>query len=91
MIASQILFWGITIFSILIWWQFYTSVDGRVRVLAIRLFAVKAWVYGLAGAYYLIWDFGYLRDMSGLWLRLACNIPMVVVMFEWYRYIKYKR
>ena len=91
MTISQILFWGITLFSCMIWWEFYKSVDGRMRVLVLRLFATKIWIYGLAGTYYLIWDFGYLRDVSGLWLRITCNLPMVIVMFEWYRYIKYKK
>jgi hypothetical protein len=91
MIASQIMFWGITLFSCLIWWEFYKSINGRMRVLVLRLFATKIWIYGLAGAYYLAWDFGYFRDMSGLWLRLICNLPMVIVMFEWYKYVKYKK
>jgi len=91
MILSQIIFWGITIFSALIWWEFYTSVDGRVRILSMRLFATKIWVYGIAGIYYLLWDFGYFREVSPLFLRVLCNAPMVIVMFEWYRYIKYKK
>jgi len=91
MIASQILLWGIAIFSAMIWWEFYRSVDGRMRILAIRLFLTKVWVYGLAAIYYLLWDFGYFRDDSGLWVRLICNFPMIIVMFEWYRYIKYKK
>lgn len=91
MIASQILFWGITIFSAMIWWQVYRSEGGRMKTLALHLFATKVWVYGLAGVYYLLFDFGYFHNTAGLWIRIWCNAPMVFVMFEWYRYIKYKK
>jgi hypothetical protein len=91
MILSQILFWGITIFSGLIWWEFYKSKNGRVRVLSMRLFATKVWVYGVAGVYYLLLDFGAFKDVSPLFIRVLCNAPMIIVMFEWYRYIKYKK
>ncbi len=91
MIASQVLFWGITIFSIMIWYEFHRSVDGRMRILVLRLFASKIWVYGLAGAFYLCYDFGYFRDFPQIYLRLACNLPMVVIMYQWWVHIRMKK
>ncbi len=61
MIFSQGMFWGIFIFSALIAYEFYLSRDGQLRILIIELFLSKCWCYGIAGAFYLFWDFGYLQ------------------------------
>jgi len=91
MLASQIMFWGITVFSCMIWWEFYKSRDGRMRVLVLYLFGSKTFIYGGAGLFFLLYDFGYFRDFPQLYLRLILNAPMIVIMVEWYRYIKYKK
>jgi|GEM_PF-2568761 len=90
MLISQIMFWGIFIFSLCIWYEFYRATDkGKLRSLIMELFLTKAWVYGFAGAYYLIWDLGYFQNSSALWVRIICNVPMVFVMWRLYRFIKW--
>lgn len=90
MILSELLFLGIVIFSLFIWYEFYISRDGKLRILIMELFLAKCWVYGLAGVYYLLVDFGYFDGLSTLWLRIACNLPMCIVMVRLYRWIKWK-
>lgn len=91
MIGSQIMFWVITILAVLITWEFYRSVDGRLRILMIQLFLSKVWIYGFAGTFYLFWDFGYFRSVDQLWVRLICNVPMFIIMIKLWLYIKYKK
>lgn len=90
MIASQIIFWGLATLSLNIAWRFFKSVDGRLRVLMIRLFAAQCWVYTIAGSYYLCWDLG-LVDLNSVALRITCNFPLFIVMLQIRRYIVFKK
>lgn len=80
---SQLELVAIAALSAFIAWDFYRSKDGRVRVLMIRLFASKIWVYGGAALYY--WLF---PDQNMLWVRAILNLPMVIVMFQIWGYIR---
>lgn len=88
-IASQIMFWTIVVLAWLIFYEFKRSVDGKLRILIMELFLAKVWAYGLAGLYFLFWDFGYFQTTSVLWLRLIVNLPMFWVMIKLYRFIKW--
>lgn len=90
MIFSQVIFWTIVIMSLLITYEFYLSRNGRLRVLIIELFLAKVWCYGIAGFYYLLWDLGYLHDLSTIWLRIVSNAPMMWVMVRLYLFIRRK-
>lgn len=89
-IISQLLFWGIAVFSLLIAIKFYQSKDGRLRVLIIELFLAKIWVYGGAAVYYLLQDVGFIPHWSPVFIRLALNLPMFFVMFRLYVFISVK-
>lgn len=91
MLCSQIMFWTIAIISWLIAWEFYKSKDGRLRVLMIEFFISKVWVYSFAGLFFLLWDFGYFRDVDQIWVRLGCNVPMFIIMLKLLSYIRNKK
>lgn len=74
---------AIAVLSAFIAHQFYISKNGRVRILMIRLFCSKIWVYGGAALYY--WLFPH-EDI--VWVRIVLNLPMVIVMFQIWTYIR---
>lgn len=89
MIASQILFWSISIAAAFIAYEFYKSVDGRLRKLIIELFCAKIFVYGGAGLYYLLQELGFYNDSQPIWMRVILNLPMAIVMVRLYKFIKW--
>jgi len=90
LLFSELLFISITLFSMLIAYEFWKSKDGRLRVLIIELFIAKVWVYGGGGIYYYLRAIGYLPYLS-LWWILALNAPMCWVMFRLYKFIRQKK
>lgn len=74
---------AIAVLSAFIAHQFYISKDGRVIILMIRLFCSKIWVYGGAALYY--WLFPH-EDI--ILVRIVLNLPMVIVMFQIWTYIR---
>lgn len=88
MILSQIMFWGITLYAAIICYRFYQTVDGKLRVLMIELFISKIWAYAIAGLFFLLWDMGYLDNFPQIYMRLVCNLPMLIVMYRLERYIR---
>jgi len=88
MLISQLIFWGIVIFSGMIAYEFYLSRDGLLRILIIQLFLAKCWQFGVAGSYYLAWDLGYFQTFDQVLLRVVCNTPMVIVMWRLWLYIR---
>jgi hypothetical protein len=81
----EVLLIGIVLFSALIAWEFYRSVDGKLRKLIIALFVTKFFLYG-AYLFCAVLDL----EFTG-WMRVLFNFPMFVVMIELYRYIKFKK
>lgn len=78
-----IFLYAITLFSGLIAWEFFRSKDGRLRILIIRLFVAKVWVYGGAA---LIYTFDWPIDT---WvMRLVLNLPMFIVMLQLWEFIR---
>lgn len=88
MILSQLIFWGVVVFSFLIYLQFKRFKDGKLRLLIMELFLAKMWCYGVTGLYYLFWDANYFHDWNLIVLRIFCNIPMLITMARLYFYIK---
>ena len=80
---SQIELIAIAILSAFIARDFYISKDGRVRILMIRLFISKIWVYGGAALYYWLCP-----DQNMIWVRIILNLPMVIIMFQIWAYIR---
>jgi len=75
----------ITVLSAFIAWEFYRSRDGRLRILVIRLFLAKIFVYGGAAAL-LIFNGANFHS----WIKVALNAPMFIVMLELYTFIRMK-
>lgn len=84
-LLSQVLLWSIAGLSAFIAWEFYTSKNGRLRILMIRLFAFKSWVYGGAAVAY--WFTPYIS----VYVRLALLLPMAITMFQIYKFIRVKK
>lgn len=89
MVLSQILFWGNTIFFFSISRLFYLSEDGRIRVLAIRLFGALTWLFLIAGIYYFLWDIKVIEGDYSIYVRLICNVPLIFIAIQWYRHVKW--
>jgi hypothetical protein len=87
-VASQLLFWGIVYFSYKIYVAFNHSVGDKLKYLVMELFLTKMWTYGIAAAYYLMYDLHLIGVVSSLWIRIICNAPMVWVMYRLWNYIK---
>lgn len=75
----------IAVLSVFIAYEFYKSKDGRLRILVIRLFLAKVFVYGGAAALLMFHGINY-----PIWIKVALNAPMFVVMLELYAYIRMK-
>lgn len=88
MILSQIMFWTIALTSGILAYEFYKTKNGRLRVLMIEFFISKVWVYSFAGAFFLLWDFGYLHGINQVWMRLCCNAPMFIIMLKLLGYVR---
>lgn len=73
----------IAILSGLIAYEFYKSQDGRLRILIIRLFEAKVWLYGGSVLFYFI---ALKIDVS--LLKLLLITPMAVIMFQLWDYIR---
>jgi len=73
----------ITLLSAFIAWEFWRSRDGRLRVLIIRLFLAKIFVYGGAAALLIFHGANY-----HTWLKVALNAPMFFVMIQLYSFIR---
>ena len=80
---SQIELWTVAILAAVIAYEFYKSVNGRLRILLIRLFVTKVWVYGGAAIYYLI-----LPDIPFIYIRIILVAPMFIVMLQLWGYIR---
>lgn len=75
----------ITLLSGFIAYEFYKSRDGRLRILIIRLFVAKVFVYGGAAALLILHGINYAS-----WMRVALNTPMFFVMLSLYAFIRMK-
>jgi len=76
MILSQFCYWSVALLSGHTAWKFFKSVDGRMRVLTIRLFSAICFVYTLAGSHYLLYDLGVL-DQWNIVERIICSGVML--------------
>jgi hypothetical protein len=88
-VISQILFWSIGIFSAVIAWSFYKSVNGRLRILMIRLFCCKVWLYVGAALWFLI--IYKHTTISFVYIRIVLTLPMAITMFHIYRFIRIRK
>jgi len=73
----------IAVLSGFIAYEFWRSKDGRLRVLIIRLFLSKVWVYGGAAIIY-----GLELPFEQWFVRLLLNAPMFIVMIQLWGYIR---
>lgn len=73
----------IAIWSGLIAYEFYRSQDGRLRVLIIRLFRAKVWLYGGSVLLYFINP-----KVDNSLMKLLLITPMAVIMFQLWDYIR---
>lgn len=64
--------------------EFYKSKDGRLRILVIRLFLCKVWIYGGAAVLFMV----YPPDKVALIRLIVLNVPMLLVMLQLYQYIR---
>lgn len=80
---SQIELLTIGLLSAFIAFDFYRSKDGRLRVLMIRLFVSKVWVYGGAALFYWLMPYGNI-----VWARPILIAPMFLVMLQLWSYIR---
>lgn len=80
---SEIELITIGILSALIAYDFYRSTDGRLRILMIRLFVSKIWVYGGAALFY---AFMPVYDLA--WVRPILVAPMFLVMLQLWKHIR---
>lgn len=83
-IVLQIFLWIIVFISVFIAHEFYKSKDGRLRVLVIRLFLAKIFVYGGA-AIAIIWG------INTPLVKIGLNLPMLLVMLQLYAFIRRKK
>lgn len=83
---SQIELWTIAILAGLIALEFYKSTDGRLRILIIRLFITKVWVYGGTALYYMI-----LPNISFVIVRIFLVAPMFLVMLQLWSFIRTRK
>lgn len=83
---SQILLWTVALLSGLIAHAFYTSKNGRLRLLMIELFIAKSVVYGGAAIYFLI-----MPPIDFVYVRITLILPMFIVMIKLYKYIRLKQ
>lgn len=88
-ILSQILLWSISLLSAFIAWEFYTSKNGRLRILMIRLFVSKTWVYGSAAIWFMFFDAQYSNLFP--YVRVLITLPMAITMFQIYTFIRIKK
>ena len=88
-LLSQILFWSIAGLSAFIAWEFFTSKNGRLRILMIRLFSCKVWVYGGAALWFLFFD-KHIK-IPFVYVRIILTLPMAIVMFQIYKFIRIKK
>lgn len=84
LIAIELILGVIVATSGLIAYEFYRSVDGKLRVLIIQLFITKIFVYGGAAAFFLI----YPPDSLALIRAVVLNLPMFWVMVKLWKYIR---
>lgn len=70
-------------------YELYKTVDGRLRILLIALFACKAFLNLGDIIYTFLRHNGYLKDLSFIWM-LSLNLPMAVVMVMLYNFVKKK-
>lgn len=70
----------------LIAYEFYMSIDGRLRVLMFRLFISKIWVYGGAAVLYIIF-----KPEDFIKIRIFLVAPMVIIMVQLWGYIRGRR
>lgn len=89
MIISQLCFWSVAIYSTNTAWKFYKSVDGRMRVLTIRLFVAISVVYTIAGTHYLLYDFSLLEQWN-IFERILCSLVMLWATMGYNRHIRGK-
>ncbi len=80
---AEVFLFVIAALSGLICHEFYISRDGRLRILIIRLFMTKIWVYGGAAIAYLF-EF----PIDPWLLRVVLNAPMFIVMLQLWGYIR---
>lgn len=73
----------IAVFSALIAYEFYNSKDGRLRVLIIRLFVAKVWVYGGAAIVYMA-----NLPLNEWVVRFVLNLPMFIIMLQLWEFIR---
>lgn len=81
-ILLQIFLWTIAVLSGIIAYEFYTSKNGRLRLLMIELFCAKVFVYGGAAVWYLIHPGQYAI------VRICLNLPMFFVMLKLWGFIR---
>lgn len=81
----QIFLWTIAVVSGMIAWEFYRSKNGRLRILLIRLFTCKVWLYGGSAVYF--WSHPALsfRDTA---VRFVLITPMFIVMLMLWQFIR---
>lgn len=82
-ILLQIFLWTIALLSFGIAWEFYTSKNGRLRLLMIELFIAKIFVYGGAAFWYIAVD-----THPPAIIRILLNAPMFFVMLKLWGYIR---
>jgi len=75
----------IALLSAFIAYEFWRSKDGRLRILIIRLFLSKIWVYGGAAIAY-TWSI----NLDEWVTRVILNAPMFIVMIQLYGFIRMK-
>lgn len=83
---SEILLLTVGILSAFIAYAFYTSKNGRLRLLMIELFSAKVFLYTGAAIYYLT-----LPPIEFVYVRIILVAPMFVVMLKLYKFIRLKK
>lgn len=89
MAISQILFWGITLLSLLTLYQIRKANNVPVRFIFMSLLATMAWRAGASGLYYLLWDFGYFDNFPEVFIRIVANVPLFWSLSLLYRYVRF--